>query len=167
MVAEPSRLRTTRSWLSCLLAVAAVGCTAPQRSLPSTWTPFEPVVPAPALGESDLGNEPDTVPAAPSVEAPAGAPVEATPPLVHEILPAAEPCTLTIEVGQQLVFINQDAICHSLFSSSAANEFTTGLLQPRDRAGVHFANPGTVQVYCSLHDHRQLTIHVLPKPTAR
>lgn len=158
MAANTSIRRARAIGMACLVAIAGVGCQLPPRRLKATSTPFAAVAPATPLGESDPGNEPTAMPGRLD-DAPAPA---APQPLVHALVAGAQPCTLTVEVGQELEFVNQDEICHSLFSSSTGNAFATGLLQPHDRVRVHFANPGQVQVYCSLHEHRQLTILVLP-----
>lgn len=88
-------------------------------------------------------------------------------PVLHPIEPNGAPQTIEVVVGQEVRFVNRDAICHGFFSSSAPNTFDSGLLHPGATAVVTFAHPGTVQVYCSLHQHRQLTIEVVPAPRPR
>lgn len=159
-----------------LLAVTAVACTAPGRGAQLDVPPPgvlaadpEPVqvtsrrVPVLAV----VAAEPFV---APPVEAPvvvaATAVAVAAPslaPVLYVVEPAAAARTLELVVGQELVFENRDLICHGFFSSSAPNAFSVGVLQPQGRASVRFSHPGTVQVYCSLHEHRQLTIHVVPQ----
>lgn len=157
-----------------LLAVTAVACTVPGRRAHVD-------VPPPGL----VADEPEPQPVAsrcvpalavvaeePSVAPPVEAPVEvaaaavAVPspaPVLYVVEPAAAARTLELVVGQELVFENRDRICHGFFSSSAPNAFSVGVLQPQGRASVRFSHPGTVHVYCSLHEHRQLTILVVPQ----
>lgn len=160
--------RTHITWSRCLLALACVGCSVPgrggHRSALSARTAATAPSPAAetAMPARHLGLA--TAPVAPPVVAASVVPL---PPVVHTIEPAADLRTLEVVVGQELVFVNHDGICHGFFSSSAQNGFDVGVLQPRERASVRFVQPGTVHVYCCLHQHRPLTIQVVPSAPVR
>lgn len=161
-----------------LLAVTAVACTVPGRrahvdvpppGLVADEPEPQPVasrrVPALAVvAEGPFVAPPVEAPVEVEVEVAAAAVAAPSPaPVLYVVEPAAAARTLELVVGQELVFENRDRICHGFFSSSAPNAFSVGVLQPQGRASVRFSHPGTVQVYCSLHEHRQLTIHVVPQ----
>ncbi len=74
------------------------------------------------------------------------------------------PPFLVVPVGERVVFENRESICHGFFSSSKANAFDLGLLQPDGSRAFRFERPGRVHVYCSLHAGRQATILVAPTP---
>ncbi|HEX5053112.1 MAG TPA: hypothetical protein VFZ65_15160 [Planctomycetota bacterium] len=148
-------------WLLSLLA----GCVAPTTSAREGST--EPAEPA-AVAAVSLAADLELAPPAPSpLLEPAIQFVSEPPtlaPVTHVIGSAHEPATIDVAVGQQLRFVNHDAICHGLFSSSAPNTFDLGFLRPGAGATVSFAHPGVVHVYCSLHEHCQLTIRVAADP---
>lgn len=89
------------------------------------------------------------------------------PDLLCALLPGLPPQSLTVAVGQTVVFDNRDRICHGLFSTSVGNAFELAVMKPGTQARVQFVQPGTVQVYCSLHQHHSLTIRVGPVDGAR
>lgn len=66
--------------------------------------------------------------------------------------------------GRGVCFENQDEICHNFFSSSGPNAFDLGMLKPGETRTVDLQHPGRVQVYCSLHTGKQLSVFVAPSP---
>jgi len=65
---------------------------------------------------------------------------------------------------QGIRFENRDQICHSFFSSSGLNAFDLGMLNPGESKTVDFEHAGPVQVYCSLHAGKQMSLFVAPTP---
>ena len=70
--------------------------------------------------------------------------------------------TLTARVGDRLLFVNEDAITHHIFSQSARNEFEIQKQEPGQTNEVKLRAPGVVEVRCALHPRMQLTVTVNP-----
>jgi len=66
--------------------------------------------------------------------------------------------------GRPVTFVNRGEICHSYFSTSPSNEFDLGLLNPGEARTLVLQHPGSVQVYCSLHAGKQVSLVVAPTP---
>lgn len=67
-----------------------------------------------------------------------------------------------VRIGKRVRFDNHDKIFHTLFSSSAGNEFDLAPLDPGNSAFLRFQKPGLVHVYCSQHSGHRASILVLP-----
>lgn len=74
------------------------------------------------------------------------------------------PAFVVTSPGNGVRFENRDEICHGLFSSSGPNAFDLGMLNPGESKTVNFQHPGPVQVYCSLHTGKQMSLLVTPTP---
>ncbi len=75
------------------------------------------------------------------------------------------PCVMAVQTGTPVAFPNKDPMYHSVFSYSAARKFDLG----RYRAGeepdaVVFDKPGTVSLFCEIHEHMRAQIVVVDTP---
>ena len=75
-----------------------------------------------------------------------------------------DPPFLVVPIGETVRFENEDEICHSFFSSSPNHEFELGLLDPDTSSSYRVEQPGTVQVYCTLHSGKQASVFAVPTP---
>lgn len=76
----------------------------------------------------------------------------------------AAPTFVLSSPGRVVRFENHDEICHNFFSTSDANAFDLGVLDPASTRSLAFEHPGSVQVYCSLHPGKQMSLMILPSP---
>ena len=75
------------------------------------------------------------------------------------------PCVMAVQTGTPVAFPNKDPMYHSVFSYSSAKRFDLG----RYRAGeepdaVVFDKPGTVSLFCEIHEHMRAQIVVVDTP---
>jgi plastocyanin len=68
--------------------------------------------------------------------------------------------TLSVSVGDTVVFRNDDPIDHDILSQSATKVFDLDAQPPGENRKVSFDKPGTVEVECSIHEGMHLTIQV-------
>lgn len=62
-----------------------------------------------------------------------------------------QPRYSTINVGDQVVFVNKDNIQHNVFSSSGSNAFDLGTYGSGLKRAVTLKEPGVVKIYCNIH----------------
>ena len=62
-----------------------------------------------------------------------------------------QPRYSTINVGDQVVFVNKDNIQHNVFSSSGSNAFDLGTYGSGLKRAVTLTEPGIVKIYCNIH----------------
>ena len=67
-----------------------------------------------------------------------------------------KPATITVKVGQQVVFKNVGKIAHTVANSNAKGEILATLIKPHNldpgqKQTVSFAKPGTVFYLCTFH----------------
>lgn len=67
-----------------------------------------------------------------------------------------KPATITVKVGQQVVFKNVGKIAHTVANSNAKGEILSTLIKPQNldpgqKQTVSFAKPGTVFYLCTFH----------------
>lgn len=77
---------------------------------------------------------------------------------------ALVPHVLTVTVGTQVRFPNNDPIFHNVFSPSAPNAFDLGLYGTGPGNIVVFRHQGLVHVYCNVHHYMFAYILVLNTP---
>lgn len=70
------------------------------------------------------------------------------------------PQTLKVKVGDEVVFLNDDAGTHNVFSESAANKFDLKAQRPGASTRVSFPAPGRVDVRCAIHPAMRMTVEV-------
>lgn len=68
---------------------------------------------------------------------------------------------LTVKVGDQVIFLNQDDVRHNVYSETKGLEFD--LVQPPGSSNtVRFSQPGTATVQCAIHPVMKLEVRVTP-----
>jgi plastocyanin len=70
------------------------------------------------------------------------------------------PGALTVKAGAPLLFQNDDAVTHHIYSSTKGHEFTLDTLGPGKSASRAFAKKGRVDVRCGLHPGMRLVVTV-------
>lgn len=101
--------------------------------------------------------------------------IEALPPDVSAALPehkgpykleqrdqAFVPRVLSVVVGAQVDFPNQDPIYHNVFSVSPPARFDLGKYPRGQSRRVRMAKPGLVKVFCDIHSDMAAFVMVLP-----
>lgn len=68
------------------------------------------------------------------------------------------PAALTIKVGDQVTWINQDSAGHS--ATADDNSFDTGVLPTGQSSSVTFSKAGNYTYHCSIHPSMKATIIV-------
>lgn len=75
------------------------------------------------------------------------------------------PGVLPIQVGATVSFPNADDGYHNVFSYSKTKRFDLGRYRKDEKpATVTFDKPGSVKLYCEIHEHMRATILVLDTP---
>jgi len=67
---------------------------------------------------------------------------------------------ITIKPGDTILFKNDDAVTHNVFSSSSANKFNVKAQAPGSTSPVTFPTEGIVEVRCAIHPRMKLIVHV-------
>ena len=67
---------------------------------------------------------------------------------------------LVVKAGEQVTFVNDDAVIHNVFSASAGNTFNLKAQAPGTSASTSFASEGTVDVRCAFHPTMKLRVIV-------
>lgn len=75
---------------------------------------------------------------------------------------AFAPRTVTIKVGQQILFRNEDPFGHNVFSPSVGGIFDIGLQAPGLETPVAFTKPGEFTVQCRIHPKMRAKVTVVP-----
>jgi plastocyanin len=95
----------------------------------------------------------------------AAAAIALTPALAKEITVTQKgqqftPRTLTLKVGDEIVFLNDDTGTHNVFSESPGNTFDLKAQRPGSRTNVTFSTAGQVDVRCAIHPTMRLSVTV-------
>ena len=69
--------------------------------------------------------------------------------------------TLTVKVGDQVRFLNNDPFFHNIFSLSDIKTFDLGSYPKGQSRAVTFTNPGTVEIECAIHPEMKLIVEVV------
>ena len=67
---------------------------------------------------------------------------------------------ITVSVGDELQFVNEDKYVHNIHSTSDGYEFDLGAQQPGDTQSIAFDSPGKVKIRCAIHPKMKLTVTV-------
>jgi plastocyanin len=67
---------------------------------------------------------------------------------------------VTIKIGDEIVFVNDDNITHNILSNSAGNTFNLGSQAPGVAASYAFKNAGEVDIGCGIHPRMKLKVTV-------
>lgn len=70
--------------------------------------------------------------------------------------------TLTIKPGDKVVFRNDDAFAHNVFSLSDLMQFDLGTYAQGQSKSVVFAKAGAYEIECAIHPEMKLVINVKP-----
>jgi len=70
--------------------------------------------------------------------------------------------TLSIKVGDKLVFRNDDSFSHNVFSLSDAMPFDLGTYGQGQSKSVTYAKPGKYEIECAIHPDMRLVVTVAP-----
>jgi plastocyanin len=74
------------------------------------------------------------------------------------------PAVVPLFKGTSVDFTNDDGVMHNVFSKSKAKPFDLGLYGKDQAKMVKFDQPGTVEIFCSLHPRMNGVILVLQNP---
>ena len=75
------------------------------------------------------------------------------------------PIVMPILVGTKVIFPNEDATYHNVFSYSRVKRFDLGRYRgTEDPPFQIFDQPGVINVFCEIHNHMRSTILVLETP---
>ena len=69
--------------------------------------------------------------------------------------------TITVKVGDQIRFMNNDPFFHNIFSLSDIKTFDLGSYPKGQSRTVTFTNPGTVEVECAIHPEMKLIVEIV------
>ena len=67
---------------------------------------------------------------------------------------------VTVAKGDSLVFRNEDAVVHNVFSSDPTFRFNLRAQAPGASTSVSFVTPGTFHVRCAIHPTMKLDVTV-------
>lgn len=74
------------------------------------------------------------------------------------------PGLLLVRVGDTVLFPNEDAVFHNVFSLTAGNQFDLGVYAQGKSKAVRFQQPGIVDVFCNIHPQMIGAIAVMENP---
>jgi plastocyanin len=75
------------------------------------------------------------------------------------------PALAVVQVGTPVAFPNQDALYHSVFSYSPTKRFDLGRFRKGEEPDpVVMDKPGTVQLFCEVHEHMRANLLVVDTP---
>lgn len=74
------------------------------------------------------------------------------------------PAVLVVDVGTTVDFANDDPFFHNVFSYSPTKRFDLGRYPRGESRSVRFDEPGTIKVYCEVHDFMRAVIIVTEHP---
>jgi plastocyanin len=69
---------------------------------------------------------------------------------------------LKIRAGDEVVFVNEDAVTHNIYSLSKGNEFEVKTQPPGQSDKIRFSRTGTAEVLCAIHPKMKLLVHIEP-----
>lgn len=69
--------------------------------------------------------------------------------------------TLTVKVGDQVRFLNNDPFFHNIFSLSDIKTFDLGSYPKGQSRTVTFTKPGAVEIECAIHPDMKLKVEVV------
>lgn len=72
------------------------------------------------------------------------------------------PRTVTIKVGEQVIFRNDDPFGHNVYSPAQENVFDIGLQEPGTETPVTFAVSGEFTIQCRIHPKMRAKVTVTP-----
>lgn len=70
--------------------------------------------------------------------------------------------TLSVKVGDKIVFRNDDSFSHNIFSLSDVQPFDLGTYGNGQSKSVSYAKPGKYEIECAIHPDMRLVVTVAP-----
>jgi plastocyanin len=67
---------------------------------------------------------------------------------------------LKLKVGDTIVFQNNDAFVHNIFSLSDAQSFDLGTFAKGETRKVKLEKPGKIEIECAVHPEMKMTVEV-------
>ena len=67
---------------------------------------------------------------------------------------------VVLKKGDSIVFVNDDAVTHSVFSRSPGFAFNLKVQKPGEQKVIVFERPGVASVRCAIHPKMELTVKV-------
>jgi len=98
-----------------------------------------------------------------SVASPAGADTTIAATIVNY---KYQPNPMTVQVGDIVIWTNQDQAPHDVTSTSGPSKLNSGQLNQGDQWGYNFTQPGTYSYYCTLHPDMHATLTVTAASSA-
>ena len=86
-----------------------------------------------------------------------------SPPAPHRVRQKGKMFSVTqlrLRAGDRVVFTNDDAVTHNVFSTSDGFKFNLKTQAPSTSAETTFAHKGIAQVRCAFHPNMKLTVVV-------
>ena len=75
------------------------------------------------------------------------------------------PSVIALQTGSRVLFPNMDEEFHNVFSYSKSKRFDLGRFRREDDSpAISFDKPGTVKIYCEIHQHMRCILLVLDTP---
>ncbi|GAB4192981.1 MAG: methylamine utilization protein [Thalassobaculales bacterium] len=71
-----------------------------------------------------------------------------------------QPGQVTVKPGDTVVFVNDDAFGHNVYSPTPGGAFDIGLQRPGQRNAVVFRNPGSFDILCRIHPRMKAQVVV-------
>lgn len=68
--------------------------------------------------------------------------------------------SVTIKVGDTILFVNDDKSTHNVYSRTKGHKFDMGAQRPGTSGEHAFTSPGKVKVRCAIHPRMKLTVNV-------
>lgn len=70
--------------------------------------------------------------------------------------------SISVAAGDSIVFKNDDAVVHNVFSADPNFKFNLRAQAPGSSNAITFDKPGTFQVRCAIHPTMKLAVTVAP-----
>ncbi|MFV3130638.1 cupredoxin domain-containing protein [Niveispirillum sp. KHB5.9] len=84
------------------------------------------------------------------------------PPSITQQGIAFTPRAVTIKVGQQVLFRNEDPFGHNVYSPNMESIFDIGLQEPGTETPVTFSVAGEITIQCRIHPKMRAKVTVVP-----
>lgn len=68
--------------------------------------------------------------------------------------------SITVHVGDEIVFKNDDKVAHNVHSSTPDHTFNLGLQKPGETAVLEIESSGTFEIRCAVHPRMKMKVVV-------
>jgi plastocyanin len=86
---------------------------------------------------------------------------------IRQTMKAFAPSFVIVPIGTTILFPNDDAFYHSVYSESPGNAFDLGLYDTGPGKSVRFFSAGVVDIRCHVHGTMHATVIIVDGPYAR